>query len=388
MPLNTKESLPQSFDQARLDAIVEILSCRYTELFEALEVNLSKTAKMYIGCCPIHGGDNHSALNLYTDGYSVKGFWKCRTKHCEQVFKKTLIGFIRGVLSNRKGWSGPNDIKHVASFRETIDWICNFLGKKFQDIKINSEEVSNKKFANQVNSLIKQKEKPKGITRTQVRESLEIPAKFFVDKGFSKQILDNYDVGLCKNPGKEMYNRVVAPIYDEDRKFMVACTGRSIYPKCEKCKYYHNPQEKCPEEKYRELKYSKWRNSGNSSVSSYLYNFWSSKKFIKETGTVILVEGPADVWKLEELGIHNSVALFGTEISDEQQIILEMSGVFNVVILLDMDKAGKEGTETIKKKIERSYRVFCPQLSVNDPGDFTEQIVEEELLPILKGLRI
>jgi hypothetical protein len=87
-----------------MEAIVEILSHKYEELFEALGISLNRTAKMFIGCCPIHGGDNAASLNIYRDGYAVKGFWKCRTHHCERVFKKTIIGFVRGCLSAQKGW--------------------------------------------------------------------------------------------------------------------------------------------------------------------------------------------------------------------------------------------------------------------------------------------
>ncbi len=377
------------YEQARLETLAEILSYRYDELFAALGVGLSKTSKMYIGCCPIHGGDNAAALNLYIDGYAVKGFWKCRTHHCEQTFKRTLLGFVRGVLSHqKKGWSKIEDKDKQYGFKETIDWICKFLGQDIATLKIDTEEIANKKFVAQMASMIKDKAKSKGLTREQVRASLKIPAKFFLDKGYTPEVLDRYDIGLCIANGKEMFERVVAPIYDDEKR-MVACTGRSIHPECEKCKLYHNPKfEKCPlDDKYKGLKYSKWRNSANSNVSSYLYNYWKAKKFIRETGTIIIVEGPADVWKLEELGIYNAVALFGTEMSDEQQVLIEMSGALNVVVLLDMDEPGRKASSDINRRLERSYRVFIPELSVNDPGDYTRAIVDSELDPILKGIQ-
>lgn len=378
------------YEQGRLDALVEILSYSYDELFDALGISLSKTSKMYIGCCPIHGGDNAGALNLYTDGYAVKGFWKCRTHHCEKVFKKTLIGFIRGTLSHtKKNWSRESDKDKMFSFKETIDWICNFLKQDIKDIKVNTEDISNKKFVAQIASMVKQKLEIKGISKKQVRQTLEIPSKFFLEKGYSEKILDDYDVGLCNNPTKEMYDRVVVPVYGEDKNIMVCCTGRSIHPICNSCSYYHKPKIECPDknDKYAGLKYSKWRNSSNSNVSSHLYNYWLAKKFIKETGTIIIVEGPADIWKLEELGIHNAVALFGVEMSDEQQVLIEMCGALNVVILLDMDDAGRKAVREIKKRLERSYRVYIPEISVNDPGDYNNLIVEQELLPILKSIQ-
>jgi 5S rRNA maturation endonuclease (ribonuclease M5) len=169
---------------------------------------------------------------------------------------------------------------------------------------------------------------------------------------------------------------------------MVACTGRTHYNKCEKCKLYHHQNLECPiNDPLRGLKYSKWRNNSKSNISSYLYNYYKARKHIQSTGTIIIVEGPADVWRLEELGIHNSVALFGTEMSDEQQVLIEMSGALNVVILLDMDEPGRNACKDIKERLERVYRVFIPEMSVNDPGDYDIKIINEELLPILKGIQ-
>jgi 5S rRNA maturation endonuclease (ribonuclease M5) len=380
-----------NIDQPKLNAIAEILSMRYDELFEALGVSLGKTPKQYIGCCPVHGGDNAAALNIYRDGYSVKGYWKCRTHHCENFFKKTIIGFVRGCLSNQRGWHSPADKDKAVSFNDTIKWICNnFLKQDISNIKVDPEEVSNKKFVHHVNMMTKKKNEndEEGVPQEIVRKSLKFPAKFFIDKGYSKELLDRYDVGVCWTAGKEMYSRVVVPIYNK-KKRMVGCTGRSINPKCEKCGLFHPADMKCPDnDPLKGLKYSKWRNSSKSSLSSHLYNYWNALESIKENYTIILVEGPADVWKLEELGIHNSVALLGTEMSDEQQVLIEMSGALNVIILLDMDKPGRDGSLEIKKRLERSYRVFIPEMSVNDPGDYTSEIVKNELMPMLKGLKI
>ena len=70
--------------------------------------------------------------------------------------------------------------------------------------------------------------------------------------------LNKYDVGLCTNPQRPMYNRVVAPIYDTEYKTMVGCTGRSIFEACPKCGTYHNPQRDCPSPEKQWL-YSKWK---------------------------------------------------------------------------------------------------------------------------------
>jgi len=377
------------YEQGRIEVLTDMLCYSYDELFFALEVVLSKSNKMYIGRCPIHDGDNKSAVSLYRDGYTVKGFWKCRTHQCHQIFKPTLIGFIRGVLSKQHGWNVNKPKEKVFDYTKTIDWCCKFLDIKLEDIKVDNEALAKKKFVAQMEVLAKQElKKASGISRKQVRQNLDIPAKFFLDKGYKKLTLDSYDVGLCTNVNREMYERVVVPIYNQDGDTMLCCTGRTIHPKCEKCHLWHNITYDCPtNEQYAVLKYSKWKNSSNSNISEHLYNLWNAAKFIHNSGTIILVEGPADVWKLEELGIHNSVALFGTELSEQQQILIETSGALNVIVILDMDEPGRKAIASIKKKIERSFTLYIPEFSVNDPGDWNEEICNNELRPLLEKIR-
>lgn len=377
------------FNQAKMNVIADILCMRYEELFDALGVSLGKTPKQYIGCCPIHGGDNAAALNIYRDGYAVKGYWKCRTHHCENTFKKTIIGFVRGCLSSRRGWASPADKDKVVSFPETMRWICEvFLKKKIDDIEVDLEEAANKKFVSNINSMVKKEDsETAGIGRETVRNSLRIPAKYFLDKGYTPEILDKYDIGTCTASGREMTGRVVVPVYNQ-KKMMIGCTGRSLHPKCEECGLWHPTTMDCPhDDKLKGLKYAKWRNSSKSTLSYHLYNYYEARDKIREYSVIIIVEGPADVWRLEQLGIKNSVALFGTELSDEQQVLIEMSGALSVIILLDMDKPGREACKEIKRKLERSYRIFIPEMSVNDPGDYTKAIVDEELWPIIGGLK-
>jgi len=376
-------------DSAKVQLLAEYLTYKYDELFEELGISLMKTQKFYIGTCPIHCGDNNSALNIYIDGYSVRGYWKCRTHHCEDVFKKTIIGFVRGVLSrNLKGWEKAEDVTKMVSFNETIKWICKFLKVDFKTLQPNIAEIEQKKFIAQSEFFSKQESaanKKALISREQIRSHLQIPAEYFLRRGFSAKILNDYDVGLCSSQGKEMCGRIVVPVYDEDKKGFVACTGRSIYSECKKCFLYHNPDLQCPtNDPLRYIKYSKWRNNSNSNLNSYLYNYWNSKKYIRKTKTVILVEGPPDIWKLEELGIKNAVAMFGVDLTDYQQIVLETSGALSVIILTDMDNPGRLAAEKIKNQLDKSYKVYIPSLSVKDPGELNETILNKELLPIIK----
>ena len=72
---------------------------RIDELFDLLEIDYSSNYNRIISRCPIHEGDNATALNPYLDGHTRPGHWVCNTRQCQEIFKPTLTGLIRGVLS-------------------------------------------------------------------------------------------------------------------------------------------------------------------------------------------------------------------------------------------------------------------------------------------------
>ena len=117
-------------------------------------------------------------------------------------------------------------------------------------------------------------------------------------------------------------------------------------------------------------------------TGSLLYNYELAKTAIKESKTAILVESPANVWRLAEAGIENSVALFGINFSQEKQLILDSLGVTNLILLLDNDppdkkgkRAGEEGARRIIKECSNYYNIRNIQLK--DVKDVAELKSEE-----------
>ena len=66
-----------------------------------------------------------------------------------------------------------------------------------------------------------------GLTREEIRKKLVIPAKYYIERGFFPEVLDEFDVGLCTDPTKPMYNRVVFPVYNYTGNRMIGCVGRT-----------------------------------------------------------------------------------------------------------------------------------------------------------------
>lgn len=172
-------------------------------------------------------------------------------------------------------------------------------------------------------------------------------------------MLARYDVGESTNPKAQLFNRVVVPIYDQDYKEVVGCTGRAIIE--------NNPE-------------GKWKNTVGTQTSQHLYNYWFSLPEIKKKKTVIIVEGPPDIWRLEEAGIHNAVALFGTNLSDRQRILLEISGAMMVKLALDNDEAGRLATSNIEKMLHYQFNIKKINFIKKDAGETSHDELRKLLL--------
>jgi DNA primase len=159
---------------------------------------------------------------------------------------------------------------------------------------------------------------------------------------------------------------------------MVGCSGRSLFTKCQTCNNYH--KDGCPSQSDF-LNYSKWKHSFNFKSQDTLYNFWFAKEFIKKTRTAVIVESPGNVWRLEEAGIHNSVAIFGTNLSNHQRMLLDSSGAMNLVIATDNDEPGNKAAEMIASKCNKIYNTYRLKIDYPDIGEMSVDQVKDTILP-------
>lgn len=386
----------RSYSKEELRQISDLLCDHIDSLLDMFNVEYRKTSKMIISTCPVHGGDNHSAFNIYPYGENYKGNWKCRTHHCEESFMPSPIGFVRGLLSHHhKNWTSKDD--EMVSFNETMTFIEEFLKKEtgYSLTENNTDDCQD--FIKLIQSIkpptktTTPKELPKNIItkvipRDVVRKLLNIPSKYYIERGYGKEILDKYDVGLCLTKGKEMYGRVVVPVYDDEYTSMIGCTGRSIFNKCESCKCYHNESYRCPD-KNNQWKYSKWKHSFGFKSQACLYNYWFAKEHIKQSGMAILVESPGNVWRLEENGIHNSVAMFGSNLSDKQLSLLDEAGATTIIILTDNDAAGQDAKKAIIHKCQKTHRLFSPIISKEDVGEMTKEEIQTQIIDYIGKIK-
>jgi 5S rRNA maturation endonuclease (ribonuclease M5) len=359
----------------------------FEDLFDALEVDLRRSGKMFVGTCPIHGGTSANGFNIFPDGDSAKGNWKCRSGECEEVFyHRSPIGFVRGVLSHQKyGWSQKGD--DIVSHREAVQYVLDFLGIKIEEAKPDPVKIARHRFVADA-KFFKKRDKAKKVglcTRDELRSYLKMPADYYVGRGYSPDILDLFDVGLCTNRRSPMYGRVIVPVYDRDYHMVVGTIGRTTAPQCPKCDYYHEPTLPCPVSKGDYLQACKWRCSDGFTDKNHFYNFWRSRGPISKSRCMVLVEGPGDVWRLEEAGINIAVATFGNKITDAQRIEIQCSRALHFILVRDQDQGGAAFAEQARAVLTRygSFQVVEPP--TKDVGEMTVDQVRELILPLVEA---
>jgi hypothetical protein len=352
--MNPKQQ-SQKYD---LNSISEELIENIETILEHFGVSYSVWNDTISGACPIHGGDNITAFSILTGGV---GNWQCFTHRCHEEYGTpsgaSMISLVQALLSLEK----------PTKFKETVEWIIKFL--KLDDEKIKLQQCANRDFINLCKYISpKEKAQNKFYPRDQALSSLKIPSQYYIGRNFKAETLLKFDIGECYKPEKEMYNRAVVPFYDESGRYMIGCSGRSIFEKCNKCALYHNPNHRCPLLKEEKLKCSKWRHNGNFNADNYLYNIHNAIPFIQKTKTCILLEGPGEVWKTDEAGVYNTVATLGVKFTDGQIETLESLGVHNLVLSFNNDDAGKRITESILDRCSRTFNMKVRFPTQNDFG--------------------
>lgn len=359
------------YDQETLNRINKVLNDNIEKVFEIFDIDVRQSGKYFVCSCPIHQGSNLRACNICVN--EDFGFFTCRSHGCEKVFQKSLIGFVRGILSAQHcNWAEEGDKTY--SFHLTIEFIKkHFNIQTGECLAVNTEEVAQRNITKNILQVTKKVAPSSGrIERDLIRKSLQIPSTYYLKRGYSAGVLDKYDVGLCTRANAEMAYRTVVPIYDDTYSYMVGCTGRSIYEECEKCKCHHPPT-------FSFCRYDpKWKHSAGFDARNHLYNYWFAKPHIEESKTLILVESPGNVWRLEEAGIHNSVAIFGLTLKDEQQILVEKINLSDIIVVMDNDEngAGQKAAIEIKKQLSNLCRVRIVQPPKGDIGDMNIENVK------------
>lgn len=282
--------------------------------------------------CPIHQGRDKNACVYIGDGYCS---WKCYSYNCHEEHK-TVFKLLMVTLNK--------------NYEELLIFLKQF--------DITQTGQTSNQFVRTLKTIKKQRRKviPVNIPTLKLKDP-----DFYINRGFQKSTLQKFEIGTCKNKNSIFYNHIVVPVKNDNGK-IAGIIARNPYPKCIICGKYHQENDPCSKNG------TKWKNTKGFFNNAFLYNLNNAKPYIKQTQKIILVESVADVWRMYEAGIYNTVGLFGTSVSIDQQLILESLPITEIILFLDPDEAGIQSQQRLKNKFERLFTVKEIQYS-KQPAD-------------------
>jgi len=321
-------------------ALKELANLRIEEVLDALGIDYRDRYSYLVGCCHVHGGDRADAFSWHIE----RGIWKCFSRGCDDRYGADIYGLIRGM---RK-----------CSFAEAKDWLRRFLNTELneEEIKLLRDSRSNKDFI----VYTKKKQQADKIYPPECLTKLDRHDYLIEERGFSREIVEEYQVGFCSTSGTFMYNRIVFPCVNT-RGEIIGFTGRTIDPDWE------------------DKKIPKWKHSLGNWVQNNVFNAHRAHDHIQTLSEVIVCEGPLDILRLEEAGVHNAVAVLGKEIKNGQITLLMNMGAMKLNLAFDNDAAGKVGTQKALKTASMYFDINVIDLpeDKNDVGDLTRGEIRE-----------
>lgn len=305
----------------------KLLANKYpTVVFDMLGFTYTERYKYINGPCPVHNGDRLDAFSWHVEA----GIWKCFSKGCHDKYGIDIYGLICGVLDCSKGAA------------------LAMLEKLFEGKEIDQKEIThyrenqiNKNFVESVKEIKKYDESV--LDKFTYHTYLE-------GRGFPRDLIESYHIGYVGNGFSYMSNRVIVPIRDVDGS-IVGFSGRTIF------------------EDWKERGIPKWCDSKGFVKTNFLFNLDKAKPYIEEYDSVILVEGPFDVLRLEQAGIHNSVAVLGRKLHNQQIGLLLASSCSKLVVAFDSDSPGQTGADNAERTSASFFTVNKVKLPTKDAGD-------------------
>lgn len=175
---------------------------------------------------------------------------------------------------------------------------------------------------------------------------------YLAKRGIKRETAEAFGVGFF--PGKgSMAGRVVVPIHNEKGE-LVAYAGRSVDAT--------EPKYKLPAGFHK---------------AGVLFNL--NRVLALKARRVVVVEGFFDAMKVHQAGFRAVVALMGSSVSREQEQLLQ-ENFSQVVLMLDGDEAGQQGTAEILPRLAR--RVFVRVVDLAD-GKQPDMLSSAEISSIL-----
>ncbi len=119
------------YNQSELNQINDTVCDNIQLLVDDLGLTVLYKNDKLVGPCEAHSSDNSHSFQMYLTGHTRKGNWFCATNHCENKYYSNVIGYCRGVLSNRYGCDYP--FTKVVGYLRTLYGINQLTGETKSD---------------------------------------------------------------------------------------------------------------------------------------------------------------------------------------------------------------------------------------------------------------
>lgn len=298
--------------------------------------------------CPVHGSEDLGSCCIYLSN----GRYKCWSRGCDENIGANFINLIKWALSQNK--------EYFVGWEQVFHFID---GEKFAVVK---REV---------------KERSKEIEFMDALKypSVTIPCPYYIDRGFSPETLIKFGIGQTQQ--FPYTARSLVPIKYIDGRLM-GFSGRSTYPKCEKCSFYHSKYQTCISKDYEYAHmFNKWFHYSGMKKNLTMYNI----ERIHNTKKLAIVEGPSCVWRLDTFSVP-SCATLGKTFSQEQYNILKAIGIDSVLLLSDQDEAGLEFRKKFISKWHSVFKIYIIDLPKKDITEMSDEEIKNTILPIWESI--
>jgi DNA primase len=302
-------------------------------------VELKKSGKNLVGCCPIHKGTNPRQFSVNPEKNIFNCFGDCKTGG-------NVMDFVALMEFGNK---------EAKSIREAA-----LLLKKW--FLLGSPEPRDNKPAR------KEKEEPQ-----KEEKKINPPLKFsglkmlvpdhpwFTERSIEPKTIEAFGLGFNENPRGLTGGRIAIPIHDHEGQLVAYC-GRAV------------TDEQIEAD-------GKYKLPANFYKSEVVYNLFRQAENMKQ---LYVVESYISVWRLSQVDLWNSVTLMGSSMSERQEeLILKQLKPHGLAILVfDADEDGEKCTRECLERLGKHINVRWVDLkpyNVKKPHQLTEKQLEELL---------
>ena len=120
------------YQQKTLTEVSDAMFLQLPRLLQYFNVDYYESSDAFHLACPIHGGDNPQGCAIFKESYGGSGGWQCFTNSCQDEFKRSFFGFIRGLLS------ASLDSDTNATMHETMEFCLKFLDCDIEELQNNT----------------------------------------------------------------------------------------------------------------------------------------------------------------------------------------------------------------------------------------------------------